>query len=428
VETTIQQIQFLLLIAALVAMAARRFDMPYSAGLVFAGIGLAMLPLPIDIPLTKDLVFGLLLPPLIFEAAFHISWKLLKKDLSLILFIATFGLLLAAGVTAAGMHYIGGWEWAGALVFGILISATDPVSVIATLKEAGVQGRLRLLVETESLLNDGTAAVAFNLCLAVAAGGTAMTFGHAGLMLFNNVTGGFLCGALVAVFAILATGKTEDHLVQITFTTIAAYGSFLLADHFHVSGVLATLTAGILLGNFGSLGAFGDKSLGGKGREAVTAFWEYAAFVVNSLVFILIGMHEAKQNLLSVLYPALTAIGFVTLGRAVAVYPVCLLFARSGLRVKARHQHILFWGGLRGALGLALALGLPKDLPHREDIITIAFTVVAFSVFVQGMTMAPLLRAFGEIPAHFKKASRSKKVKARKDKKSAGETAGKEEN
>ncbi|MBI1216801.1 MAG: sodium:proton antiporter [Alphaproteobacteria bacterium] len=393
-------------------MLARRFDMPYSAGLVFAGIGLSALPLPIDIPLTKDLVFSLLLPPLIFEAAFHISWKALRKDLLLILFLATVGLLMAAGVTAAGMHYVAGWQWVGALVFGVLISATDPVSVIATLKEAGVQGRLRLLIETESLLNDGTAAVAFNLSLAIAAGGAAMTMTHAGIMLGTSITGGVLSGALVAGAAILFTGKTEDHLVQIAFTTIAAYASFLLADHFHVSGVLATLTAGILLGNFGSLGAFGDK-----GRESVAAFWEYAAFVVNSLIFILIGMHEAKQDVLAVLYPALTAIGFVILGRATAIYPSCLLFRGSKLKVKSRHQHILFWGGLRGALALALALSLPDDMPNREEIITVAFTVVAFSVFVQGMTMAPLLRAFGEIPAHFKKATRTKNAGARKKKK-----------
>jgi CPA1 family monovalent cation:H+ antiporter len=133
------------------------------------------------------------------------------------------------------------------------------------------------------------------------------------------------------------------------------------------------------------------------GKEAVEAFWEYAAFIANSLVFLLIGMHGVHVNLLAVWVPAVAAILLVTLGRAVAIYPCCLLFARSRLRVAARHRHNLFWGGLRGALALALALGLPPEIPMRDQIVTISFAVVAFSVFVQGLTMTPLLRRMGEI-------------------------------
>jgi CPA1 family monovalent cation:H+ antiporter len=147
------------------------------------------------------------------------------------------------------------------------------------------------------------------------------------------------------------------------------------------------------MGNFKSLGGISER-----GNEAVQAFWEYAAFVANSLVFLLIGMHEAHQNFVAIWLPATIAIGLVTLGRAVAIYPCCLLFSRSSLRVTWKHQHILFWGGLRGALALALALGLPTEVPLREQIITISFAVVAFSVFAQGLTMAPLLRRMGEIP------------------------------
>ena len=188
-------------------------------------------------------------------------------------------------------------------------------------------------------------------------------------------------------------GRTDDHLVEITFTTVAAYGSFLLADHFGLSGVLATITAGLVMGNFKSLGTISDR-----GKEAVQAFWEYAAFVANSLVFLLIGMHEAHQNFVAIWLPAVIAIALVTLGRAVAIYPCCLLFSRSSLRVTMKHQHVLFWGGLRGALALALALGLPPEVPQREEIITISFAVVAFSVFVQGLTITPFLRRMGEIP------------------------------
>jgi monovalent cation:H+ antiporter, CPA1 family len=129
----------------------------------------------------------------------------------------------------------------------------------------------------------------------------------------------------------------------------------------------------------------------------VESFWEYGAFVVNSLVFPLIGGREAEQHFGAMWVPVLAAIVLVTLGRAIAIYPVCLLFNRSSLKVELRHQHVLFWGGLRGALALALVLGLPSELPHREEIVTVAFAVVAFSIFAQGLTMAPLLRTLGQL-------------------------------
>jgi CPA1 family monovalent cation:H+ antiporter len=213
------------------------------------------------------------------------------------------------------------------------------------------------------------------------------------MKLLMSVAGSLVCGALVGAAALLLTGRTEDHLVEITFTTVAAYGSFLLAEHLHLSGVLATLTAGLMFGNVSALGSISER-----GREAAQEFWQYAAFVANSLVFLLIGMREARQDFRAVWLLALLAVVLVTLGRAVAVYPCCALFSRSSLRVSARHRHILFWGGLRGALALALALALPPATPDREGIVTMSFAVVAFSVFVQGLTMTPLLRALGEIP------------------------------
>jgi CPA1 family monovalent cation:H+ antiporter len=382
----------LLLIAAIVAMLTRRFRLPYSVGLVAAGIILAALPLAPKVTLTKDFIFMALLPPLLFEAALYLDWKQMRRDFAVIALLATLGVVLSACVTAAGMHYLAVWEWQGALVFGALIAATDPVSVIATFKEAGAHGRLLVLIEAESLLNDGTAAVAFGVIVALASGRQFTSFDIAAMM-FKTIGGGILCGATVALGALLLAGRTEDHLVEITFTTVAAYGSFLLADHFGLSGVLATITAGLVVGNLKAMHAISDH-----GKEAVQAFWEYAAFIANSLVFLLIGMHEAYQDFAAVWLPATIAIALVTLGRAVAIYPCCLIFSRSSLRVAGKDQHVLFWGGLRGALALGLALGLPPEMPRREMIITISFAVVAFSVFVQGLTMTPFLRRMGEIP------------------------------
>ncbi|MBC7877946.1 MAG: sodium:proton antiporter [Anaerolineales bacterium] len=389
---SIELIAALLLIAALVAMAARLLKIPYTIGLVVAGIVLALLPFMPEINLTKELIFSIFLPPLIYEAAIYIKWQELRRDLPVILTLATVGVLLSAGLTAAGMHYFVQWQWQSAILFGILIAATDPVSVIATFKEAGVHGRLRLLVEAESLFNDGTAAVAFNIALAFAVGGSITAVGTVQTLVVT-VAGGILCGVLVAGSVLLLAGRTDDHLIEITLTTVAAYGSFLLAEHFHVSGVLATLVAGLLTGNIGSLGSFSDK-----GREAVESFWEYIAFVANSLIFILIGIREARQDFTNLILPIGVAVVLVLVGRAIAVYPLSALFSRSALKVSTGHQHTLFWGGLRGALALALALGLPPELPQREAIVTVAFGVVAFSIFAQGLTMVPLLRKLKEIP------------------------------
>ena len=390
-DSKIEQLGALLLISAIIAMVARRLRVPYSVGLVVAGIALSFLPVAPEIELTKEIIFTAFLPPLIFEAALQIRWKELRRDLPVISTLATVGVLLSAGVTAAGMHYFAAWEWSSASLFGVLIAATDPVSVIATFKEAGVRGRLRLLVEAESIFNDGTAAVAFGVVLIFATGGEIGFFGIV-QNLFLTVFGGILCGVLVTGAILLLVRRTDDHLIEITFTTIAAYGSFWLAEHFHLSGILASLAAGLLIGNVGSLASFTDK-----GNEAIDSFWEYVAFVANSLIFILIGFREARQSFANVALISVIAILLVTLGRALAIYPCCALFARSRLKVETNHQHVLFWGGLRGALALALALGLPPTVPHYQEIVSVSFAVVAFSLFAQGLTMNPFLRRLGQI-------------------------------
>jgi CPA1 family monovalent cation:H+ antiporter len=390
-----------LLIAGIVAMLTRRLRVPYSVGLVITGLILSLSPLSAGIPFTKEVLFNVLLPPLVFEAALQIRWRELRRELPVILLLATVGVCLSWGITALGMRFLAGWEWMSALLFGALIAATDPVSVIATFKEAGVHGRLRLLVEAESLFNDGTAAVAFSVTVVVATGSSLSVSGVA-KTLGAGVAGGILCGGLMAGILLLLAGRTEDPLVEITFTTVAAYGSFFLAEHFHASGVLACLTAGLVVGNIGPLGAISPR-----GREAVAAYWEYLGFVANSVIFADIGLFLSRQDLAGTLLQAIIAILLVSLGRALAVYPCCAVFNASPLRVQGRHQHVLFWGGLRGALALALALGLPPNVPHRQAIISVCFMVVFFSIFVQGLTMTPLLRRMGEMPLpHKSKASK----------------------
>ena len=382
----------LMLIAALVAMLARRLKLPYTVGLVGAGVLLAASHVDTGITLTRELIFSAFLPPLLFEAAFFIEWPELRRDLRPVLTLASLGVVGSAALTAAGMHYMAGWEWAGAAVFGALIAATDPVSVIAAFKDAGVGGRVRLLVESESLINDGVAAVVFGIALAWA-GGEGLSAGGAAWMLLREAGGGVLCGLAAGGAVLWLAGQAEDHLVEITFTTVAAYGSFLIAQQLHCSGVLSTLTCGLLLGNFGALGSLTDK-----GREAVGSFWEWAAFVANSLVFLLIGARLAQIPTGRALLPAAIGVLVTLVSRAATVYPLCALFQRGGKRIERAHQHVLFWGGLRGALALALALGLPAALPHRDEILIVTFLVVAFSIIVQGITFVPLLKSLGLLP------------------------------
>jgi CPA1 family monovalent cation:H+ antiporter len=233
--------------------------------------------------------------------------------------------------------------------------------------------------------------VAFVAVLGVLAGGHETVLSISGA-LFVTIIGGVVIGGSIAYLFMLLAGRTPDYLVEITFTTLAAYGSFFVAEHFHCSGVLAALTAGLVVGNFRSSG-----SISAAGRQALGPFWEYVAFVANSLVFLLIGTQVVQQRFKGLWVPVLLAIALVTLGRAAAIYPLCALFARGRLKVDMRHQHVLFWGGLRGALALALSLSLPEDLPRRDLIVVITFAVVAFSVFAQGLTITPLLRRLGQI-------------------------------
>jgi len=342
----------------------------------------------IKLHVSKDLIFSVFLPPLVFEAALFINWEDFKKDLPVIAVLATVGVVLAAAVTAVGMHYALDWDWGGAVMFGVLIAATDPISVIATFKQAGVKGRLRLL-EAESLLNDGTAAVAFVTALAILTGSHHGFMSIAGTLLLT-ILGGAVVGAVVAFSLMFLAGRTPDYLVEITFTTLAAYGSFFIAEHYGMSGVLAALTAGLVVGNYRS-----SSAITRAGRQALGPFWEFAAFIANSLIFLLIGAQEAQQHFEGIWIALLVAIAVVTLGRAVAIYPLCAVFAKSRFEVTYRDQHILFWGGLRGALALALALALPDEMPNHDAIVTVTFAVVAFSIFVQGLTIPLLLRKLG---------------------------------
>jgi monovalent cation:H+ antiporter, CPA1 family len=401
----------LLGLAILVALAARRLRLPYTVGLVLAGAALALTRSHAGLALTHDLIFDIVLPPLLFEAAMNLSWSDLRRDLVPVVALSTVGVALCALIAAGGLIAFLGWPLESALVFGALIAATDPIAVIALIKESGVTGRFSLLIEAESLFNDAAAAVLFTLILLWAAHNPgAAQDPLAAIATFGVVAGGGLgAGFGVGLIAVMIAGASDDHLVETALTVVAAFGSFLVAEHFGASGVLATVAAGMTMGNLGVLTQkerFG-LSITPHGRVFVLEFWEFAAFLANSLVFLLIGSAMATIDFAREGFLALTlVIALALLGRAAAVYPVSFAFRPTRWRIPLNQQHLLWWGGLRGALALALALALPADLPRRDDILISAFAVVAFSVIVQGLTAPLALKAARAAPIRRTEASR----------------------
>ena len=394
-ESLLARTIVLLGVAMMVAILARRLKLPYTVGLVLTGLALALARVDFGVELTHDVIFDLILPPLLFEAALNLRWEELRRDWPPVLLISCLGVVFCAGAVAAGLVFGLNWPTLPALAFGSLIAATDPIAVVALLRETGVKGRLALLIESESLANDGAGALLFGLVASAMAGNVEITPITVAARFAVVAVGGIVCGLVCGGAAIALAGRTEDHLVETALTAVAAYGSFLVAEHFGASGVLATVATGMTMGNL-SLVAEGKPRwmFSERGREFVVAFWEFAAFVANSFVFLMIGLSLAKVHAHSAL--ALAAeIALALVGRALAIYPLCLPFAGSRWAVPLKEQHFLWWAGLRGALALALALSLPDATPYRDEILFAAFGVVAFSSLVQGLTAGLALEALG---------------------------------
>jgi monovalent cation:H+ antiporter, CPA1 family len=390
----------LFVVAAAVAIAARRLRVPYTVALVLAGLGLGALRLLEPPHLTRELLFTVFLPGLIFEAAFHIRWSSFRRNQFTILTLALPGVLFALGLTtlimmpaARLLHVEPAFTWRHALLFGALIAATDPIAVVGLFRTLGAPKQLATLVEAESLLNDGTSIVFFGLVLGMVTGAGATPGGVAAD--FLQVVGlgaGVGLGSGIIVSKLIQ--QVDDPMIEITLTTIAAYGSFITAESFHGSGVIATVVAGMICGNFGVRAAMKPATL-----VALESFWEYVAFALNSIVFLLIGFAVRPADLLASWPLILLAFGVVIAGRAAMVFLVTGLFGRTSERIPASWRTILTWGGLRGALSMVLALSLPEDFPGRDLLIVTTFGVVLLSILVQGLTMAPLLRYLGVAPA-----------------------------
>jgi monovalent cation:H+ antiporter, CPA1 family len=401
--TVEEALVFLLIIAATVAVVARRVGVPYTIGLVVVGLVLGLVTHVDALSLSSDLVFYVFLPLLLFEAGFNLEARHLLTDWRRIAALAVPGVLVAFAITGLGVHWLGGTTWTVALLFAALIAATDPVSVVSLFRRLGVSERLTTMVDAESLFNDGTAAVVFAIVLgAVVDGGEVTAVGAAGQFVWMTV-GGLGVGLGIGYAASFLHSYLDEHLVEITLSTIVAYGSFLLGQWLGMSGVVACVTAAVVLGNYGQ-----HRNMGPVTRATMSTVWEYAAFVANSLIFLLIGL-RVDLGLISD-NVGLVLIGFVVvlIGRAVTVYGYGLVSRLAGRRLPLRWQHILVWGGLRGTIALALVLSVPDRVDGRPTLQVLTFGVVLISLVLQGLTIPVVARRLGLVDPEVA-AARSRK-------------------
>lgn len=390
---------WLLIAASVIAVFSARLKIPYTVALVLGGLAIgSMHHLQVvksftqgNQPnwLTPGIVLVLFLPPLLFEAGINLPFRDLRENFIPILILASLGVLAATLISGFAIHWVFGIPLIVALVFGSIISATDPVSVISVFKEMGVPKRLSMILEGESLFNDGTAVALFGVLLLAATSGNLSIAAGIGRF-FLLVVGAAVLGSLMGYVFGKLTQRIDEPRIEITLTAILAYSSYLIAQSLHLSGIIATVAAGIVIGNWGA-----EVGMSRRTRAAVWAFWDYASFVINSLLFLLIGMQVRISELAHAWLPTLIAIAAVLLGRALSIYslaPVSNLFT---VKMPVRWQHLLVWGGLRGALALALVLSLDKSFPYRAELTVWAFGVVAFSIIAQGLTLKPLISALG---------------------------------
>jgi monovalent cation:H+ antiporter, CPA1 family len=385
----------LLLVATLVAALTRRLRIPFTIALVVVGLVLGALDLVAAPALSKDLLFGVFLPGLLFEAAYHLKAEEFWRNKIAIIVLAVPGVVVAIGLTAAlvlaaaAAGLLPGIGWRQALVFAALIAATDPVAVVALFRELDVARRLQVLVEGESLLNDGTAVVLFTLALAVASAGSTATpsplrlLGSFALM----VCGGAGVGILVAFCITWLMRRVDDPATEITLTTIAAYGAFALAEWLGVSGVIATVASGMVCGTYAERMAMSPAT-----RAAVVGFWSYLSFMLNSIVFLLLGLQVHLRTLANAWLAVLLSFLAVSIGRAIMIFGVSALLRPTRERLPGGWTTFLVVGGLRGALSMVLALSLPERFPYRDRIVITTFGVVILSILVQGSATAIITR------------------------------------
>ena len=385
----------LLIVVTLVAAAVRRIRLPYEVALVVVGLALAFTPGVPRVELTHDVILTVFLPVLLFHGAYTLSLSELWASLRLVAFLALPGVIATAGLVGVALHAFAGLSWTSALLFGTIVAATDPVSVLAIFGQVGAPRRLTAIVSGESLFNDGTALVLFSTMLGIASVGHFNFLGSLGGALL--VIGGSLAlGAMVGLGGALILRQADDALVETSITLILAYGGYLLANRLALSGPLETVVAGLLLGTRG------EQVMSPNTRLQAGATWEFLDFLANSLLFLLMGLAVRAVALApgqrigwSLVIPMAVALLAVLVARVVVVRVTARALVVLGTPLPRGWDLVLVWAGLRGAVSLAAALSLPTALADRQLLLILTFGVVLFTLLCQGLTISPLLDNLG---------------------------------
>ncbi|MEA5537191.1 Na+/H+ antiporter [Crocosphaera sp. XPORK-15E] len=391
IKENLEQFLVVLCVSLSVATISRVFawfrQIPYTLLLVIVGLGLAFIDVRL-VNLSPELILEIFLPPLLFEAAWNVSWRELKKHWIPIVLFAIIGVIISVLGISLALSNLTDLALPIALLVGASLSATDPVSVVALFRELGASKKLTILMEGESLFNDGVAVVAFLLLVGIPLGTEVFSLPITIASFFTFVGIGIGLGCLVGFGISYLTQRFDLPLVEQSLTLVSAYGAYLMTEELGGSGVIAVVTVGIILGNFGSRIGMNPRT-----RLLVSEFWDFLAFFVNSIVFLLIGDQIHFESLRSNLGIIAIAIMAVLVTRLVAIYGLASLSNKfTDVDISLPEQTVLWWGGLRGSVSIALALSVPVSLVGREEIIDTVFGVVLFTLLIQGLSTQWVLK------------------------------------
>lgn len=398
-----------LVVTALLAYLNHRFvGLPTSIGVMVTALGFSLLLVGLDafgfmhglrayeesllrsIDFSDVLMQGML-SLLLFAGALHVDLSELRTYRWQIGSLAIVGTLLSTLIVGFAMWWV--LPWVGlplpliyCLLFGALISPTDPIAVMGILKSAGAPKNLELVISGESLFNDGVGVVIFSLLLGTLASGEAPTFAHGAELLAHEAGGGLIFGLVLGYITFRLLRSIDNYQVEVLITLAAVMGGYALASRLHVSGPLAMVVAGLMIGNHGRALAMSDTT-----RHHVDLFWELLDEILNAVLFVLIGLEVILLQFdTGIAAAAVAAIGITLLARTLTVgLPVTLLHARFGLPKGA--AQVLTWGGLRGGISVALALSLPAGA-ERETLVSLTYCVVVWSILAQGLTIGRVVR------------------------------------
>ncbi|MBE3559288.1 MAG: cation:proton antiporter [Ktedonobacteraceae bacterium] len=402
-----------LALALVTIFVTRWIAVPYTLGLVVVGLLLSASGLLPEVHLTPSLVLFVFLPALLFEGAWSLRWDLVRAHWRAIFFLAGPGLLLSLVIIAAILYLLDGLDWGTSLLLAAILSPTDPVAVLSLFRQLRIDERLSVIIEGESLFNDGVAGSLYQIFLAIdllsvhgQAGEGIQVWGE-GLRLFVvGAGGGVLLGLLLGWLMSRLVRLIDEPLVETTITIITAYGSYLLADRLHISAIVTVIVAALVLGNYGRTMGMSERT-----QYAVDNFWSILAFITNALIFLLVGVQlnplvlpASPGGELRSLLIAVFAIGVVLLARLALVgvlsaHLTILPRVRTAKRKQPGQQRmprswslVIFWSGLRGALSLALVLALPMEIPNRSVLLVSTYAVVFFTLLIQGISLRWLLK------------------------------------